>query len=178
MTVITSGGRRWNEEPQSLGVFCAQFADRVIPFGGGVVSAAKPFVGFGQNSVEFLCRNSSGWLTVVQIGSLTALLHLRSYMNLYRCPVHFVVYFSNTPTKAHIVFNNLKFILKHLKLSYMFRSYDHPTCFDHRSSYIFRSYIILHVSIIGHPILHVSIIDHPKMFRSYDHPLGAYFVPC
>ena len=26
---------------------------------------------------------------------------------------------------THIVFNNLKFTLKHLKRSYMFRSYDH-----------------------------------------------------
>ena len=33
---------------------------------------------------------------------------------------------SNTPTNAHIDFNNLKFTLKHLKRSYMFRSYDHP----------------------------------------------------
>ena len=36
-------------------------------------------------------------------------------------------YLSNTPTNAHIYsFNNLKFTLKHLKRSYMFRSYDHP----------------------------------------------------
>jgi len=39
-------------------------------------------------------------------------------------------YLSNTPTNAYIyiyiVFNNLKFTLKHLKRSYMFRSYDHP----------------------------------------------------
>ena len=46
-------------------------------------------------------------------------------VHLYRCTVHFVVY-CNTPTNAHIFFNNLKFTLKHLKLSYMFRSYDHP----------------------------------------------------
>ena len=26
----------------------------------------------------------------------------------------------------YIVFNNLKFTVKHLKRSYMFRSYDHP----------------------------------------------------
>ena len=31
-------------------------------------------------------------------------------------------YLSNTPTNAHIVFNNLKFTLKCLKRSYMFRS--------------------------------------------------------
>jgi len=36
-------------------------------------------------------------------------------------------YLSNTPTNAHIiVFNNLKFKLKHLKRSYMCRSHDHP----------------------------------------------------
>ena len=29
----------------------------------------------------------------------------------------------NTPTNS---FNDLKFTLKHLKCSYMFRSYDHP----------------------------------------------------
>jgi len=47
---------------------------------------------------------------------------------LYRWTVHFVVYFSNTPTNSHIyiVFNNLKFTLKHLKRSYMSRSHDHP----------------------------------------------------
>jgi len=26
----------------------------------------------------------------------------------------------------YVLFNNLKFTLKHLKLSYMFRLYDHP----------------------------------------------------
>jgi len=37
------------------------------------------------------------------------------------------MYLSNTPNKCtYIVFNNLKFTLKHLKRSYMFRSYDHP----------------------------------------------------
>ena len=43
-------------------------------------------------------------------------------------PCIFVVYLSNTPTNAHtyIVINNLKFTLKHLKRSFMFRSYDHP----------------------------------------------------
>jgi len=34
----------------------------------------------------------------------------------YRCTVHSVVYFSNKPNKCtYIVFNNLKFTLKHLK---------------------------------------------------------------
>jgi len=50
------------------------------------------------------------------------MLHIKfSYLKL-------AVYFSNTPTNAHIyiVFNNLKFTLKHLKRSNMFRSYDHP----------------------------------------------------
>ena len=40
-----------------------------------------------------------------------------------------IFYLSNTPTNANIwSFNtsNLKFTLKHLKRSYMFRSYDHP----------------------------------------------------
>ena len=44
------------------------------------------------------------------------------FMQLYRCTVHFVVNLSNTPTNAH---NNLKFTLKHLKRSYMFRLYHH-----------------------------------------------------
>ena len=40
-------------------------------------------------------------------------------------------YLINTPTNAHIYiyiysFDDLKFTLKHLKRSYMFRSYDHP----------------------------------------------------
>ena len=76
MTVITSGGRHWNEEPQSLGVLCALFAGRVIPSVGDSVLAAKSFVVFGSNSVEFLCRKSSGRLRVLHIGSLTVLLHL------------------------------------------------------------------------------------------------------
>jgi len=54
----------------------------------------------------------------------------RVYVNnlnsIYRCTAHFVVHFSNTPTNAHIVFNKLKFTLKHSKRSYKFRSYDHP----------------------------------------------------
>ena len=56
------------------------------------------------------------------------ILFLNTTVHVYRCTVHFVVYFSNTPTNAHIyiVFNNLKFTLKHLKRSYIFRSYDHP----------------------------------------------------
>jgi len=55
-------------------------------------------------------------------------MELRSqlYSYLYRCTVHFVVYLSNTPTNAHRVFNNLKFTLKLLKRSYMFRSHGHP----------------------------------------------------
>ena len=51
----------------------------------------------------------------------------RRFIYLYRRTVHFVVYLINTPTNAHIwTFNNLKFTLKYLKRSYMFRSYDHP----------------------------------------------------
>jgi hypothetical protein len=53
MTVIT---RRWNEVPQSLGVLCAQFADRVLPSVGDV-STAKPFVGLESNSVEILVND-------------------------------------------------------------------------------------------------------------------------
>jgi len=35
--------------------------------------------------------------------------------------------FKQLPNKCtYIVFNNLKFTLKHLKRSYMFQSYDHP----------------------------------------------------
>ena len=53
---------------------------------------------------------------------------------LYRCTVHFVVKVTHqqmhththTHTHTYVVFNNLKFTLKHLKRSYMFRSYDHP----------------------------------------------------
>jgi len=48
------------------------------------------------------------------------------YEYLYLCTVNSVVYLISTP-KMHIYsFKDLKFTLKHLKLSYMFRSYDHP----------------------------------------------------
>jgi len=48
----------------------------------------------------------------------------------YRCTVHSVVSL-NTPTHAYIYLfihnlRSLKFTLKHLKRSYMFRSHDHP----------------------------------------------------
>jgi len=36
------------------------------------------------------------------------------------------IYLINTPTNAHYSFSDLKFTLKHLKRSYMFRSHDHP----------------------------------------------------
>ena len=46
---------------------------------------------------------------------------------LYICTVHSVVYLiTHTNKCTYIVFKNLKFTLKHLKRSYMFRSYDHP----------------------------------------------------
>jgi len=69
---------------------------------------------------------------------ITRIVDSRHVGNLYRCNVHFVVYLSNTTTNArththtrtniykYIVFNNLKFTFKHLKRSYMFRSYHHP----------------------------------------------------
>jgi len=54
----------------------------------------------------------------------TTCLHIPEGRNLKPFPE----YVSNTPTNAHtmIVFNNLKFTLKRVKRSYMFRSYDHP----------------------------------------------------
>jgi len=46
---------------------------------------------------------------------------------LYRRTVHFEGLFKQHTNKCtYIVFNNLKFALKHLKRSYLFRSYDHP----------------------------------------------------
>jgi len=44
---------------------------------------------------------------------------------------------SITPKNAYILFNNLKFTLKHLKRSYIFRSYDHP-----QAAYIVDSHIL------------------------------------
>jgi len=40
--------------------------------------------------------------------------------------VHSVVCLINIPTNAHMLFNNLKYALKHIKRFYMFRSRDHP----------------------------------------------------
>ena len=48
---------------------------------------------------------------------LSLLLH-RAFWNLFNL---------HTPTNAPVYYlRSLKFTLKHLKLSYMFRSYDHP----------------------------------------------------
>jgi len=45
----------------------------------------------------------------------------------YNLPASKQISPKNYPNKCtYIVFNNLKFTLKHLKRSYMFRSYDHP----------------------------------------------------
>jgi len=78
----------------------------------------------------------SQWCTVQQTSDLqttcsTMPIYLISQNKtmpyLYRFTANFVVYLSNTPTNAHIQsFNNVKFALKHLKRSNMFRSYDHP----------------------------------------------------
>ena len=48
--------------------------------------------------------------------SLSLSLH-RAFCNLLK---------KHTNKRTYIVFNNLKFTLKHLKRSYRFRSYDHP----------------------------------------------------
>ena len=75
-----------------------------------------------------------------------------TFNNLHCCTVHFVVYFSNTPTNAHIFFNNLKLTLKHLKRSYMFRSYDHPQgaytvpCYSYSLKTL--SYLLLYINLV------------------------------
>jgi hypothetical protein len=75
MIVIAGGGRRRNEEHQSLCVLCAYFSDCVLPSVGDV-SVAKPFVGLGSKLVEFLWRKSSGRLGLgfLQNDSLTVCL--------------------------------------------------------------------------------------------------------
>jgi len=65
----------------------------------------------------------------VCVSSLGLLLIWRHDLYRYRCTLHSVVYLINTQTNAHIYIYyliNLKFTLKHLKRSYMFRSHDHP----------------------------------------------------
>jgi len=56
---------------------------------------------------------------------------MNKYANFYfRCTVHSVVYLitqTNTCTYVYIYYlRSLKFTLKHLKRSYMFRSHYHP----------------------------------------------------
>ena len=47
--------------------------------------------------------------------------------NFYRCTVHSLVYLTHQPMNIYTCYLiNLKFTLKHLKRSYMFRSHDHP----------------------------------------------------
>jgi len=78
-----------------------------------VISSYYPF------SMSLYCCNN------MPTSTRTAKIPKRSC--LYRCTVHFVVYvITHTNKCTYTVFNNLKFILKYLKRSYMFRSYDHP----------------------------------------------------
>ena len=65
-------------------------------------------------------------------------------------------------------FNDLKFTLKHLKRSYIFRSYDHP-----QEEYN----IVIHIYSFNDPTL--KHLKRSYIFRSHDHPQEEYnIVPC
>ena len=72
---------------------------------------------------------------------------------------------------TYIVFNNLKFTLKHLKRSYMFRSYDHS-----QGATLFLAKVT--VSIIRSSSRSILCSLLKLQSPSYDHPQEAYFVHC
>ena len=71
----------------------------------------------------------AGWRTDRRVDRQTDMTKpIAEFLNFASAPqnVGLTLFKQHTNKCTYIVFNNLKFSLKHLKRSYMFRSYDHP----------------------------------------------------